>query len=236
MDLIILSLVLLHALQRSCSCEKRAQELQLPHLFEFAHSLPRGPLSAAPTLPPGFANALHGSCRCDTTAGPAVALPLCFCTPSLYHPPQPPPIPPPPRSLNALHGSCRCWKRLQSVHLYVFALLYHVNKPPTPPPPPPATSPGLLNAVHWSCRCEKRAQDLQLPHLFVFARLALAQFALEHQTGSDQNPGSKPTPQLSGSSQGMTCGGVLSVHCDVAQVFGGWGGWGEGGGGGGNPS
>jgi len=33
------------------------------------------------------------------------------------------------------------------------------------------------------CRCEKRAQDLHLPHLFVFARLALAQFALEHQTG-----------------------------------------------------
>ncbi|KAL0018583.1 hypothetical protein WJX79_009184 [Trebouxia sp. C0005] len=32
-------------------------------------------------------------------------------------------------------------------------------------------------------RCEKRAQDLHLPHLFVFARLALAQFALEHQTG-----------------------------------------------------
>ena len=33
------------------------------------------------------------------------------------------------------------------------------------------------------CRCEKRAQDLHLPHLFVFARLALAQFALEHQSG-----------------------------------------------------
>lgn len=52
------------------------------------------------------------------------------------------------------------------------------------------------------CRCEKRAQDLQLPHLFVFARLALAQFALEHQTGSAQQPGNHSTAQLRANHQG----------------------------------
>ena len=54
------------------------------------------------------------------------------------------------------------------------------------------------------CRCEKRAQDLQLPHLFVFARLALAQFALEHQAGSDQSLSKKASSQLA-AHQGTHC-------------------------------
>ena len=105
------------------------------------------------------------------------------------------------------------------------------------------TDSGLLsvlfaNSLHQPCRCEKRAQDLQLPHLFVFARLALAQFALEHQTCSNQHPGSKPTPQLSGSSQGKNFGDERSVRSAVAQEVGSRVGptWPTGGGGGDYPS
>ena len=72
--------------------------------------------------------------------------------------------------------------------------------------------------LHVSCRCEKRAQDLQLPHLFVFARLALAQFALEHQTGSDQNPNNKSTSQLSGTTQGMVTAPCVSHLYHLSTV------------------
>lgn len=64
----------------------------------------------------------------------------------------------------------------------------------------------MVKLLGGFCRCEKRAQDLQLPHLFVYTRLALAQFALEHQTGSDQNSRNKGASQLSGASQGIVYG------------------------------
>jgi len=62
------------------------------------------------------------------------------------------------------------------------------------------------------CRCEKRAQDLHLPHLFVFARLALAQFALEHQTGPSNQP-------LAKGSQAAASQGQPSTHSSSLVTF-----------------
>ncbi|KAL3146194.1 hypothetical protein ABBQ32_002900 [Trebouxia sp. C0010 RCD-2024] len=97
------------------------------------------------------------------------------------------------------------------------AAVTHLTEAGTAAANPAGHLPQLLKILK---RCEKRAQDLQLPHLFVFARLALAQFALEHQTGSDHNSKNKSTPQLSGAAQGRSSAalGVSQAVQDTARL------------------
>ncbi|KAL0019066.1 hypothetical protein WJX79_009117 [Trebouxia sp. C0005] len=67
-------------------------------------------------------------------------------------------------------------------------------------------------------RCEKRAQDLHLPHLFVFARLALAQFALEHQTGPSNQQLAKGSQVAASQGRSSAVLGVSQAVQDTARL------------------